>query len=463
MPFHPPGHKQGKGLHPRLLQAFPAEAARLDLSITNLNGRRAREEAERLAAEAYGADRTYFLVNGSSEGVHALLLTVCNPGDTLIMPRNCHKSVIAACILGGLRPAYLRPVYDPERHITHNVEPSEVKRLLDSHPAAKAVLLSSPTYYGVGCDIQAIARMVHGHGLPLLVDEAWGAHFPFHPELPRPALTQGADAAITSTHKLLSGFTQASMLHLRQERINPSYAHSLRSLLESTSPSCLLLASLDVARMQMATGGREPLTRAIELAEAAREEINAYPPLSCFGMEVEGGPGAASVDPTRLTVTVRNAGYTGWEAARLLRERFHIEVDLADACNILADITLADTPDDVRRLVQAVVTLVQPAELTARRRASSQGTPSSLPGIPPMRLTPRDAYFAPEERLPLRRAVGRIAGEMVTPYPPGIPMLCPGEEITEEVIDYLEEGLAAGMVVSGTEDPTLGTVKVVRD
>lgn len=455
LPFHMPGHMQGRGAPEdlRRLLGLPALAADttqvLDLDDIH-RPRTALKAAQELAARAWGADRTWFLVNGSSCGNQAMVLATVAPGEEILVPRSAHRSVMAALVLSGARPVYAVAPYDEEMGVNHALEPSEVERLLDERPGIRAVLFTSPTPYGACADVQALVALARRRGLPALADEAWGPHLAFHPALPGSALAAGADLVVHSAHKLLSALSQASLLHQRGDRPAPARVEAVLRMLQSTSPNCLLVASLDSARRQAALRGAEDWGRAIALAEEARAALERVPGLRCLG------PGRApAYDPTRLVVSAVELGYTGIELERLLRDRHRIQVEMSDLRNVVALVAPGHAESEVARLVQALRALP--------RRAAPARVPSAaeLPPLAQQGMTPREAFYAPSAAVPLDQAPGRTCAELITPYPPGIPLLCPGEVFSAEHVEYLSRVLAAGVPLEGPADPTLQTVRVV--
>jgi len=317
------------------------------------------EEAQDLAAALYGADAAFFAVNGTTGAIHAMLVAALSPGDAVLVPRNVHRSVFGGLVLADARPIYIEPVVDEALGIAHGLSTEAVREACRLHPEAKALLLVSPTYYGVASDVRAIAEIVHAAGMALLVDEAHGAHLAFSDDLPESAIAAGADLVAQSTHKLLGAMTQASLLLLREGRIEKERVQRAMSLLTSTSPNYLLLASLDIARLQMAEAGAAHLARAVGLARKLRREVNAMPGLFSFGEERMGGAGAFALDPLKLTVTVTGLGLTGAEAAHILRHEHKIEAELFDAQNVLFLLTYADTEESAGRLLAALSSLAQ--------------------------------------------------------------------------------------------------------
>ena len=460
--FHVPGHIQGKGSHPLLVEAFGLGTLQLDLcsGLPGLDGRpgTALEAAEALAAAAYGADRSWFLINGSTSGNQIMVSAVCHPGEVILTPRNTHKSIISALVVSGARPVYITPEIDPESHIAHGVTPAAVEAGLQAHPEAKAVLIVCPTYYGACSDVEAIARVVHDHGLPLLVDEAWGPHFPFHPDLPAPALTLGADAAVTGTHKLAGALTQAAMLHVRGPLLDQDRIDVVSKMLLSTSPSCLLYAALDVARMQMATEGEELIQEALRLAEVSRAAIRDHARLSCIDKTLLGSHGVVALDPTRLCVNVTRTGHTGYEVERLLCDSHAVMAEMSDFANVLFNITIGHTQAAVDHLLDALVTVADQSPHSVDPHGFLE---FALTATPEQVLSPSEAFHAPQARVPLRYSAGRLSAELAASYPPGIPVVVPGERLTQPLVDYLLAQVAAGCRIVGPRDPRLDTIQVV--
>ena len=457
--FYTPGHKRGQGTPEILSDLFGAKVWRSDLpelpELDNLFApQTAIKAAQDLAAEAFGADQTWFLVNGSTCGVIASILAVCEPGDKIILPRNVHQSAISGLILSGAVPIFVSPDYDADRQIAHSVTPQAVEEALRQHPDSKAVMIVYPTYYGVCGNVRAIADLAHQYDIPLLVDEAHGAHFAFHSDLPDSALSAGADLTVQSIHKTLSAMTQAAMLHCQGNRIEHDRVSKALQLVQSTSPSYLLLASLDAARQQMATQGAALMEQTLRLADQARSRINQIPNLSTLNPEQS--PGCWAFDRTRLTVTVSELGIDGFTADEILHQTLGVTAELPSLQHLTFIISLGNTQADIDRLVQAFAILAKESRpVVPQFRRSECLTPQSL-------LTPRQAFFAPSETLPIAQTIDRISAELVCPYPPGIPVLLPGEQITEDAIANLQQILAAGGMISGCADSTLETLQVIK-
>jgi lysine decarboxylase len=473
IPFHTPGHKQGIGME-RSFREFMGDNV-LSIDLTQIRGlddllqpSGALVEAQALAAAAYGAGHTFFLINGSTSGNQCMMMAAVNPGEKIALPRNSHKSAMGALIMSGAIPIYMQPEVDESLHMDHTVTPATVRATLEANPDLKAVYIVSPTYYGVAADLESIAEIAHEFGKSLLVDEAWGPHFAFHPALPKSALECGADLCINSTHKMLGSMSQTAMLHHQGERIPLDRLAAVYKLFLSTSPNLVLVASLDVARKQMALEGRALLSRTIEIANEVRRRLNAIEGVYCFGEELEGRPGVFDLDPTKITITVKNLGYTGYEAEEILRRRYNVQLELADLFNCLALFTIGTTVEHAEWLVDGVkemaredrpLDIFSPSGVLERRLKT--GT-YHLPKIPTMRLSPREAFLADTEMVRFKSSAGRICAEVITPYPPGIPVIGPGEEITKEIIDYCALELKAGVRMQGPFDTRLQRIRVVK-
>ncbi|MCA1692699.1 MAG: aminotransferase class I/II-fold pyridoxal phosphate-dependent enzyme [Actinobacteria bacterium] len=463
--FHTPGHIQGRGAHPWLQEALGLDVFELDLcpGLRDLDGDSgsAQGQAQALAAEAYGADRSYFLVNGSTAGNQIMLMSTCHPGDVVLTSRNTHKSIVGGLVVSGARPVYVRPQLDPHSHIAHGVTPAQVELGLDEHPEAKAVLIVSPTYYGACSDVAGIAAVAHNHGVPLLVDEAWGAHFPFHPALPPHALSVGADLVVTGIHKLLGAFTQASMLHAQGPLVDADRVEVVAGMVQSTSASTLLRASLDVVRMQMATEGEALLSEAIALSEEARDVISSHPRLWCLGKDLVGQHGVVAVDPTRLVVNVTGTGRTGYEVDQALYDDHGVVVELSDFANVLANVTIGHCRGDLVRLSDGLQAVAD--DPLADRLSPIGFVEEALRVLPDQVLSPMEAFHAHQERVRLADSVGRVSAEMAATYPPGIPVLVPGERLNRALVAHLAAQVAAGGRIVGPADSGLTTIGVVRE
>ncbi len=460
-PFYTPGHKRGVGISPTLVDVFGKAVFSHDLSeLTELDNLSAPsgviEQAQALAAEVFGASNTWFLVNGSTCGIEAAILATCGNGDKIILPRNVHSSAIAGLILSGARPIFVHPEYDSVSDIAHSITPEAVKAALEQHPDTKAVLMVYPTYYGVCGDVEAIASITHEYNIPLLVDEAHGAHFAFHPQLPTSALAAGADLSVQSIHKTLSAVTQASMLHVQGPRIDIPRLRKALQLVQSSSPSYLLLASLDAARQQMALHGKELMSQTLQLADEARSCISQISGLSVLISSAN--PGFVALDQTRLTVTVSSLGLTGFEADEILETQLGVRAEFPSLQHLTFIISLGNTTEDIQQLIQAFTTLS--LQRQAADRAIATGLWDNFVKVgSSMAMSPREAFFAATESVPIEQAGDRISAEIVSPYPPGIPLLMPGEIITKPALEYLQDIQRFGGFISGYTDASLQTVK----
>lgn len=456
--FHTPGHRQGRGLPEDLLSLGGQALYRLDLTeIPGLddlhNPRCAIARAQELAAALYGADRSFFLVNGTTVGIQGLLTAVVGRGEVII-PRNAHRSVLGGMVVSGADPVYILPEIIPEFGVDCGISPMKLHRALEEHPCAAAVLAVHPNYYGVAGDLAGQIQVAHGLDRPLLVDEAHGAHLRFHRRLPEDAMAAGADASVQSTHKLGGSLTQSSMLHLRGGLVDAGGVAAALRLLQTTSPSYLLLASLDLARSQMALRGEDLLERSLELAGGVRQRLSRVSGLSLLAEE-HLPEGACGLDLTKLVISVRELGLTGYQARDLLAERYRVFVEMADAVNVVAFVSIGATWEDCDALVRAMQDLA-----VREQRPVTAPLPEAPTGYI-KRMKPRDAWFSPALQVSLTEAGGRICAETVAVYPPGIPAVNPGEEITPEIVEYLSAVSKLGLPCQGPSDPTLKTIKVV--
>lgn len=389
-----------------------------------------------------------------------MVMAVCGPGDKIIIPRNVHKSIMTAIVFSGAVPIFIHPEIDNELGISHGITLESAKRALTEHPDAKGLLVINPTYFGVAADLKSIVELAHSFDVPVLVDEAHGVHIHFHDELPLSAMQAGADIAATSVHKLGGSLTQSSILNMREGLVSKDRVQSILSMLTTTSTSYLLLVSLDVARKRLATEGHQLAEETLKLANQTRDRLNQIEGIYCVGSEILGSKAAYSYDPTKLIISVKSLGLTGHDVEKWLRESFNIEVELSDLYNILCIFTPGDSQNDADRLVEA---LTEIAQQMSEQDVTHQQTEVLLPEIPLLAMTPRDAFYANTEVIPLKEASGRIIAEFVMVYPPGIPIFIPGEIITEENISYIFKNLDAGLPVQGPEDSTLHMIRVIKE
>ncbi|MFS0637606.1 aminotransferase class I/II-fold pyridoxal phosphate-dependent enzyme [Mesobacillus foraminis] len=463
--FHIPGHKKGNGMDPEFREFIGENALSIDLiNIGPLDDlhlpKGIIKQAQDLAAQAFGADLTFFSVQGTSGAIMAMIMSVCDPGDKILVPRNVHKSIMSAIVFSGAIPIFIHPEVDPNFGISHGITPHSIERALLLHPDTKAVLVINPTYFGISGDLKKIVEIAHKRNIPVLVDEAHGAHIHFYRELPLSAMEAGADMAATSMHKLGGSMTQSSILNLRGKLVSPKRVQAVLSMLTTTSTSYILLASLDAARKSLATEGKALLEDTIFKAEETRARINEIDHLHCMGREVLESSASVAMDPTKLLISVKELGITGYKVEKWLREKFNIEVELSDLYNILCIITPGDSEEDLRILVQALSNLSLEYRSEANKHVDSSVL---LPEIPSLALTPRDAFYAETEVIPLEQSAGRITAEFVMVYPPGIPIFIPGEIITEENLVYTRKNIDAGLPVQGAEDDQLKTLRVIKE
>lgn len=464
--FTPPGHRQGTGADPRVRQVIGADAFCSDvLASAGLDDRSSShgylKRAEELMADAVGADHAFFSTCGSSLSVKAAMLAVAGGKGDLLVGRDAHKSVVAGLVFSGVQPRWVTPRWDTRLHLSHAPSPESFEEAWQKYPDAAGALVVSPTPYGTAADLSAIAEVCHARGKPLIVDEAWGAHLPFHEGLPTWAMDAGADVCVVSVHKMGAGFEQGSVFHVQGDLVDPSHLSACADLLMTTSPNVLIYAAMDGWRRQMVQHGHDLLGAALRLSDRVRAQVQELPGLHVLEEELLRAEASHDLDRLQVLISVGDLGISGYQAADWLREHCHVDVGLSDHQRILATLSMADTPETTGRLVSAL------EALTAAARGLPAPKPIDLPDPAGLELEtvvlPRDAFFGDAELVPADSAVGRVAAEQLTPYPPGIPAVVPGERLSGEVVDYLRTGLAAGMVVPDATDPTLKTLRVVAD
>lgn len=472
--MHVPGHKGGPGADPGLRAALGERALLMDvpqgLYGVDLGVERTPQlRAEALAAEAYGAERSWFLTNGATQGNHALALALAPPGRTVVVQRNSHASVVDGLVLSGGRPAFVAPAYDEAVGIAHTVEPQTLDATLADTPEASAVFIVSPTYFGVAADVAALAEVAHRHDCALVVDQSWGPHFGFHPEVPQSALALGADAVLTSTHKMAGSLTQSAILHAGPgTRVDVGAIDRAVRIVRSTSPSSLLLSSLDAARRQLAVHGEALLERTLRGLVDLLARVDRSPGLRVLGPELRGAPGVHDVDPLKVVIDVRDTGSTGYAVGQALGSWHDVHPELATDTTVLLVLGPAERPDDLAMVGLALErTAARIGEEVAAGRAEAEDDVPRIvePLLAPASETvipPRDAFLGEAEAVPLDAAVGRISAESIAGYPPGIPALLPGERITPAVIEHFRALLEAGARLHGAADSTLATITVVR-
>jgi arginine decarboxylase len=466
-----PGHKGGPGADPALLELVGKRALTDDIPALiegiDVGPDSPFQQAQRLAAEAWGAKRSWFLVNGASQGNHAACLVLAHlaagggDGPNVVVQRNVHTSTIDGLVLTGLRPSFVAPELDAELGVAHCITPGALDAALDAAPDAVAAYTVSPTYFGAAADLAAMAEVAHRHGVPLVVDEAWGGHLHFSSQLPDDALGCGADLVVSSTHKMVGSLTQSAILHLgRGELLDELVVDRCVTAIETTSPSALLAGSLDAARRLAATRGEELLAETIAALLHAREQLRSIEGIDVLDERLVGRPGVHDWDPLRLAIDVRGTGTTGYRLARLVREVDEIYFELASENVIVAAFSIgAPAEPQVARLLAALRTAIEQLEPGEPGEAPHLAPP---PPWGPLKMTPREAFFGPQEAVPLEGSAGRIAAESLAAYPPGVPNVLPGELLTEPTLTFIAETLAHGGSLRGASDRSLKTVRVVR-
>ena len=420
-------------------------------------------EAQRLAAEAWGARRTWFLVNGASQGNHVALMTLAHRGGEVVVQRNAHSSTVDALVLSGLRPAFVAPELDPELYIAHCMTPDALDRALASHPEAVGATVVSPTYFGAVADVAALAEVAHGRGVPLIVDEAWGAHLAFHPDLPEHALALGADLVVSSIHKIVGSLTQSAMVHLGHGGlIDEDVVDRCVTVLESTSPNAVLSASLDSARRAAAVDGEALLSETLRGLAATRRALSEVPGLDVLDSRLARRPGVFAYDPLRLAIDVRGTRTSGYELARMLRENDDVHVELAGENVLVAVFGMGEGVAAAgERLIGALHRAVEALSVVERDPAAEAFAPP--PPWGELAMTPREAFLGPQEVVPVEEAVGRVAAESLAAYPPGIPNVLPGERLSAETLEYIRQALAHGGSLRGASDRALRTLRVALE
>lgn len=460
VPFDVPGHKRGKG-NPELTRFLGEQCLTVDVNsmkpLDNLcHPVSVIREAEELAADAFGAKDAFFMVNGTTSAVQSMVMSVCRAGEKIIMPRNVHRSAINALILSGAVPVYVNPGINRRLGIPLGMRPEEVERAILENPDAKAVLVNNPTYYGICSDLRAIVEMAHRHGMAVLADEAHGTHFYFGEGLPVSAMAAGADLAAVSMHKTGGSLTQSSLL-LSNGRISEGYIRQIINLTQTTSGSYLLISSLDISRRNLALNGREIFEKVRSMAEYAREEINRIGGYYAFSRELADGGSVYDFDVTKLSVHTLDIGRAGIEVYDILRDEYRIQIEFGDIGNILAIISVGDTDLALERLISSLY------EIKRRYAKDHTGMLDHEYINPEVALPPQRAFYAEKRAVPLRESAGEICSEFVMCYPPGIPILAPGERITPEILDYISYAKNVGCSLTGTEDKEINTINIVKE
>lgn len=458
VPFDVPGHKRGQG-NPELTKLLGKQCVSIDVNsmkcLDNLcHPISVIKEAEELAADAFRAAHAFLMVGGTTSSVQSMVLSVCKKGDKIILPRNVHKSVINALVLCGAIPIYVNPDMDASLGIALGMKVSQVERTILEYPDAVAVLVNNPTYYGICSDLKSIVELAHGHGMKVLVDEAHGTHFYFGENMPLSGMAAGADMASVSMHKSGGSLTQSSFLLLGPD-MNAGYVRQIINLTQTTSASYLLLASLDISRRNLFLRGKQEFAKVMALAEYARQEINDIGGYYAYTGELVNGDSIFDFDGTKLTVNTLGIGLAGIEVYDLLRDEYDIQMELGDIANVLAYISIGDRERDTERLIGALEEI--------KRKYSRQNANLYTQEYvePRVVVSPQSAFYAEKESLPLQETIGRICSEFVMCYPPGIPILAPGEEVTEEILEYIVYAKEKGCSMTGPEDAEIARLNVL--
>ncbi len=459
VPFDVPGHKRGRG-NPELTAFLGKQCVDVDVNsmkpLDNLcHPVSVIRQAEELAADAFGAAHAFLMVGGTTSAVQSMVLTACKRGDEIILPRNVHRSVINALVLCGAIPVYVNPEVNQKLGISQGMKRQELAKAIAEHPNAVAVLANNPTYYGICSDLRAIVQMAHQAGMLCLVDEAHGTHFYFGENQPVSAMAAGADMAAVSMHKSGGSLTQSSFL-LAGPGVHQGYVRQIINLTQTTSGSYLLMSSLDISRRNLALRGKQVFNVVRDLAEYAREEINAIGDYYAFGRELIDGDSVFDFDATKLSVHTLDIGLAGIEVYDALRDDYDIQIEFGDLGNILAYLSIGDRVQEVERLVSAL------AEIRRRYRRDPAGLLSQEYIDPIVVASPQEAFYAEKVSLPLAETEGRVCSEFVMCYPPGIPILAPGERITADILQYITYARAKGCQLTGPEDPNIEYLNVLR-
>lgn len=460
VPFDVPGHKHGRG-NPELVELLGSKCVGIDVNsmkpLDNLcHPVSVIKEAEELAAEAFHAAHAFLMVGGTTSSVQSMILSCCKKGDKIILPRNVHRSAINALVLCGAKPVYVNPDVDNHLGISLGMKIEQVKQAIHDNPDAVAVFVNNPTYYGICSDLRTIVDEAHQYGMKALVDEAHGTHFYFGESMPLSAMAAGADMASVSMHKSGGSLTQSSYL-LIGAKVNPGYVRQIINLTQTTSGSYLLLSSLDISRRNLALRGKESFAKVMELAEYARNEINQIGGYYAFSREMINGSSVFDFDTTKLSVHTLDIGLAGIEVYDILRDEYDIQIEFGDLGNILAYLSIGDRKQEVERLVSAL------ADIKRRYRKDKTGMLSQEYISPTVVMTPQESFYAEKESLPIKETRGRVCSEFVMCYPPGIPILAPGEEITDKIIDYILYAKEKGCSMTGPEDEWIERLNVLKE
>ncbi|MGL4740392.1 MAG: aminotransferase class I/II-fold pyridoxal phosphate-dependent enzyme [Sarcina sp.] len=461
VPFDVPGHKQGRG-NPELKEFLGEKCLSVDVNsmkpLDNLcHPTSVIKEAEELAADAFGAKHSFLMVNGTTSAVQAMIMSICKEGDKIIMPRNVHRSAINAVILTGAIPIYINPGIHNKLGISLGMDIEEIKKTIKEHPNAKAIFVNNPTYYGICSDLKSIVKLAEEHGMFVLADEAHGTHFYFSDELPDSAMAAGCHMSAVSVHKTGGSLTQSSLLLLNTDKISPDYVRTIINITQTTSGSYLLMSSLDIARRNLALHGKEIVSSIIKKANYARNEINKIKHYYAFSREIVNNKDVFDFDITKLVVNTLDVGLAGIEVYDILRDEYGIQIELGDVGNILAIISVGDTDYNMERLISALYEIGRVHYKDNKKDLIEQEYISPI-----LKVTPKEAFYANKEAVLISESEGEVSGEFVMCYPPGIPILAPGELITKEAIDFILYSKNKGSLMTGLEDMNVEYIKVLK-
>lgn len=464
VPFHMPGHKLGTGMNPILHKLWGKKIFKYDLTeVDGLDYLNAPAgiiaHAQKLAAQAFKVKNTLFLVNGSTLGNEISILSLVKEKEKIIITRNAHYSTFSSLVLSGAYPIYAKPTFHPLSGLYPVIGSNEIKLMFQKNNNIKAIHITSPTHVGFTSDVKVIGSLAKEKNIPLIVDEAHGAHFQFHPELPRSAVNFNTDIVIQSIHKTLGSFTQTSMLHLvKSTYTSIEKLQTTLMLLQSSSPNTLFIMSLDAARQQMATDGYDLLTKTLKLARYARNRINNIEGYYCYGKEIVGYYDIVDMDETKLLIDVTATGYTGYQIEKKLTKDYHVEIEMSDVKHILCFITIGDTDVSIEKLLSGLKNITKTAKTNIRK---NKKVFLPMPGIPQLILTPRDAFFSKKKFVSFSQSLGKISGEFIIPFPPDIPIIVPGEQINSEILDYLKYLKENKTMTIGLEDKSLEMIQII--
>lgn len=458
--FHVPGHKNGNIYNKISYKNFKDALYNLDTTeipgTDNLhNAKDVIKKSQEKASKIFKSDETFFLVNGSTSGIYSMIMAATSPGDKILIDRNCHQAVINASLLGDLVPIYVYPNMNEEQGIAMGISPDDIEKQLIKHKDIKAVVLTYPTYHGIGCDLKKIEEIVHKYDKILLIDEAHGAHLGLSENLPQSALSLGADAVVQSTHKTLPSFTQSSMLHIQGNRIDREKLRLMLRIHQSSSPSYLLLSSLDFAVMVYETEGKYLMEDLLKNINDFREKVSKIDGISIMGEEVIGSKGVKSIDTTRLWFGLKNIN--GYDLEHRLREEFHIQMELSNNYGVLAVGSIANDKEDFDRLLNALHIIAKET-----KSKESKQLESFTYKMAEQVFTPREALYKNKKKVLLNKSSGYVSGEYIIPYPPGIPLIIPGEKINDEVIQQITAMINNGMEILGPKDTSCQWIEVLE-